>query len=92
MRTVGGSRGSVQSERSKWSSWLSVARAVLPWGIAASGALLLTCELSPPRAPIVKPPTGESREPSARPPDQKQNDRRPDREEIVYEPWEAVCT
>jgi hypothetical protein len=60
---------------------LRIIRAVLPWVLATLAALLLSRELSPPSrdSAIVPPP------PSSEP-------QKPQKEEVVYEPWEQVST
>ncbi len=56
---------------------------VAPWVLALVGALLLTRELSPPKAGSqVSPPAADS--PKAEPPRHK--------EEVVFQPWEHVST
>ncbi len=56
--------------------------AVAPWLLALVGALLLSQELSPPKAgSIATPPAADSPKPEPR-----------HKEQIVFQPWEHVAT
>ncbi len=56
--------------------------AVAPWLLALAGALLLTSELSPPKAGAVStPPAADTPKSEPR-----------HKEEVVFQPWEHVST